>query len=173
MALDLPILGEVKIPALIVAFLAARRSDADYPIPAANVLGLVAGPVKETVSRSHASLEVWVPSFEMMERRDNPMFTVWLDLHVGPDSTVAQDMEKLGLVRRAFAGGPLPGGANATNSSTNPFLAYLNGLTSGEKAGWELWSFSMVGGSIEVDDDRRVVYRTEARCGMRSYASTV
>lgn len=173
MALATPILAEQKIPALIVAHLVARRADADYPTPAADDLTLVAGPVKETTKRTHPSLEVWVESFEFTALRDVEEATVYLDLHADTAATLATELAQLALIRRAFAGWPTPNQGNATNTSTNPFMAYLKSLTNDEKAGWEITNFYISRGSILIEDDRRVIYRTEARCTCRTFTFTV
>jgi hypothetical protein len=167
------ILGEQKIPALILAHLVARRSDSDYPTPAANALTLVAGPVKQTTVRTYPSLEVWVPLFTLGSRRDDERYDVMLDLHADNNASLDTELAQLASIRRAFAGGPISANSNATNSSTNPFLAYLESLDDNASAGWRIDDFYISGGSIVIDDHKRVIYRTEVKCAARSYVLTV
>lgn len=167
------ILAEQKIPALCIAHLIARRNDADYPTPAADDLTLVAGPVKETTKRTFPSLEVWVQSFTLGTRRDDERLDVILDLYVDASTTLTEELAMLASIRRAFAGGPSSGQANASNSSTNPFLAYCNGLDDSASAGWLIHDFYLSAGSITVLEEKRILYRTEAKCMFQSYQLTV
>ncbi len=167
------VLAESKIPALIIAHLAARRSNADFPTPAANVLTLVAGPVKDTTKRIHPSLEVWVPSFRMKDRRDAEHFEVMFDLHAHPDTALATELGWLASIRRSFAGGLIAGAGNAASAFSNPFLAYIASLSAPAKADWELHDFYITGGSIVVLEEKRIVYRTTAECDFQSYVHTI
>lgn len=167
------ILAEQKIPALIIAHLIARRSDGDYPTPAANVLDLLAGPVKETTKRTYPSLEVWCPGFTLSTRRDQEQVEIMLDIHASPDTALDTELGWLASIRRAFAGGPTSSNANSSNTSTNPFMAYLAGLSDPARAGWQLDSFEITGGQIHIDDQRRVIYRTTAQALFRSTTFTV
>lgn len=165
------ILAETKIPTLIVAYLAYRRNDADYPTPSSGSLALVAGPVKETVQRSHPSLEVWVPSFDLVQRRDLEQVEVMLDLHCSPDTAQSTEDGWLAAIRRAFAGGPLPGGAGT--EAVNPFLYYLAALSEADRADWKIDNFLLTGGQTIIADDRRIIRRTSAQCWFRSHVFTV
>jgi hypothetical protein len=174
MALATPILSEQKIPALILAHLVARRSDADYPTPAANALTLQAGPVKDTARHTAGpSLEVYVAQSQIRDFRNKEVLEVMIDIHAHPDTDLTDELAMLALVRRAFAGGPDHAQANHSNASTNPFMAYLNGLDSGPSAGWEVLDFHITGSQTLIDDQRRVIYRTTAECIFMSYTFTV
>lgn len=165
--------AESKIPALMIAHIEARRTDADNPTPAANVLTLTPGPVKETTKRAFPSLEVWVSGFNMKDRRDDEQFDVMLDLHAHPDTVLATEIGWLASIRRSFAGGPISKDANAATANTNPFMAYCNGLSEANRLGWAIDNFVITGGSIIVDRRGRVLYRTTAECRFRSYVFTV
>lgn len=167
--LAVPILAESKLPALIIAHLTARQSDADYPTPA---ITMHAGPFKGE-ERSHPSLEVWVSNVDFPRRRDEEQVDIMVDFHTDKETTLATDLANWALILRALAGGPTSNQGNASNSSTNPFLAYCNGLSDPNSAGWQVDDLYIVNRQIMVDDKQRIIYRAQLRATFRSFTATV
>jgi hypothetical protein len=168
------ILGEQKLPELIIAHLAARRADASNPMPSAGTLPLIAGPIKGT-ARATPSVEVWVSSFRLGDRRDDERYEINIDLytdHANTATTLTTELGWLAAIRRSFAGGPDASNSNYNDAVSNPFFAYLYGLSSPNKDGWALVSFNMTGGQIIVEENR-TLYRTTAQAMMETYTHTI
>lgn len=169
------IIGEAKIPALCIAHLTARITDPDNPMPALNVLPLIAGPIKGT-ARVTPSVEIWCPSFTLGTRRDDERYGVMIDLytnHADISTTLATELGWLAAIRRAFAGGPISANSNAADAASNPFFAYLLALDDPASAGWRIDDFYISGGAIHILDQKRTLYRTEAKCAFRTQTLTV
>jgi hypothetical protein len=168
------ILGEQKLPELIIAHLAARRADANNPMPLDAVLPLIAGPIKGT-ARATPSVEVWVSSFRLGNRRDDERYEINIDLytdHANTSTTLTTELGWLAAIRRSFAGGPDAANDNLTDVVSNPFFAYLNGLNDAASDGWELITFYISGGEI-ITDDNRTLYRTTAQAMVETYTHTI